>query len=91
MVNKKKSEESPIFTSISEIINNGIDRGSVQELPWWLATPLLQASLIDISIPKAFGQKSREDLQMGSWAINLYELCPYFYRMASKLLPMYFC
>ncbi|KGG51020.1 hypothetical protein DI09_488p10 [Mitosporidium daphniae] len=82
-------QESPMSAIISEILLNGVEKSTILELPWWLASTLLQVNFVDISLPRAFNQRSREALQMGPWATNLCELSPFFYRFSIKLLPVY--
>ncbi|KAM0684561.1 DNA replication complex GINS protein PSF3 [Mitosporidium daphniae] len=81
-------QESPMSAIISEILLNGVEKSTILELPWWLASTLLQVNFVDISLPRAFNQRSREALQMGPWATNLCELSPFFYRFSIKLLPV---
>lgn len=58
------------------------------ELPYWLAAPLFQRGIVDVSIPKFYGQKVREDLMMDAKVRSLYDLCPYFYRFSAKLMSI---
>lgn len=48
----------------------------------------LNSKAVDVSLPKFYGQRMRESLQMGPLAQNLSESCPYYYRFSIKMMAM---
>ncbi|KAI8065342.1 uncharacterized protein B0P05DRAFT_213927 [Gilbertella persicaria] len=71
-----------------------VNHGSRVELPYWIAKPLAQytlpgnVSLISIELPKIYGTKVRNVLDVSATSVDFKMLCPYFYLFGIKLLDL---
>lgn len=56
-------------------------------LPMWLASQLAgkEVDAVKMFLPNFYSAKIREDLLAGAMAVNLYDLCPYYFRFGMLL------
>ncbi|KAL1930903.1 hypothetical protein VTP01DRAFT_10040 [Rhizomucor pusillus] len=72
-----------------------ISKHSRVELPFWMAKPLAQFSLpgtndqlVELEIPRTYGNRVRNSLDASPTAVDFRILCPYFYHFGMKLLSL---
>lgn len=78
------------FTDETNPLETTVPRGTVLQLPLWMARALCQAGVAVILPPRQFGGRVRADLAAGAESVNLRDLCPYWYALGIKvgqLLP----
>jgi GINS complex subunit 3 len=74
---------SPTLTS-EQPISGQVDKGSIMDLPIWLAEVLSQNHIVDILPSRPFGSRVTSDLEAGPEALNLRDLAQYYYRLGEK-------
>ncbi|KAI9595838.1 hypothetical protein BDF19DRAFT_440228 [Syncephalis fuscata] len=62
-----------------------IPKGSLVELPLWLAGILVMSEQVDINMPKAYGNSVRSSMKASTANIDLQRLGPYYYLFGGKL------
>jgi hypothetical protein len=62
-----------------------IPRGTVLQMPLWLARSLHTTGLATILAPRQFSTRMRADLSADATAVNLRDLAVYWYRLGAKL------
>lgn len=67
---------------------NVMERGTITQLPLWLARPLHLAGYCQILPPRHFGARVRADLAADASAINLANLSRHWYRLGMKVAPL---
>lgn len=73
-----------------QITDSLISKGTVLEVPLWMARPFLSSGVATILMPRQFGTRVRADLAAGADAVSLKDLSSYWYRFGMKtgrLLP----
>lgn len=73
-----------------QISDSLIPKGTVVEVPLWLARTFMSSGVALLMAPRQFGTRVRADLAADAEAVSLKDLCPYWYRFGLKvsgLLP----
>ncbi|ORX54024.1 GINS complex, Psf3 component [Hesseltinella vesiculosa] len=71
-----------------------VPKGTRLEMPFWLSKALLQLTvedqetLIQMELPKAFGNRVRNALDASPMSVDYRLLCPFFYIFGHKLLEV---
>lgn len=65
--------------------SDDIEAGTTMDLPLWLAEELHSKDLIDVMLPTAYLQKSRDDIKADAAAARLREKSPFFYTVGPRL------
>lgn len=70
------------------VADTHIAKGTVLEVPLWLARSLQAAAVLVVLPPRQFGSRVRADLAAGADAVSLRELSPYWYSLGAKMASL---
>lgn len=76
------------FTDETNPLETIVPRGTVLQLPLWMARALHQAGVAVILPPRQFSGKVRADLAAGAESVNLRDLSPYWYSLGLKVAQL---
>lgn len=68
--------------------DNNVARGSVVDLPLWLAQDLVQRQIVHVRLPGCFNERVRKEVQADPACVDLRSKCPFYYEMGCKLVEL---
>ncbi|XP_024365108.1 uncharacterized protein [Physcomitrium patens] len=70
------------------LMQDEVARGSVVDLPLWLAQDLVQRQILHIKLPSCFNARVRKEVQADPACVDLHSKCPFYYEMGCKLVEL---
>lgn len=68
--------------------DDDLKEGAKVDLPYWMAKCLASRNMIEVRLPKFYGERVRREVQADPGCISIRECSPFFYNFGLKAAPM---